>query len=137
MIFVAWDDDPEHLLKRAEDLEANFIKMIWVGGEAVIEEHEGEDPKSLADEGMEAADPRTLEAGTAGQEKRPVRIVSSIIVASTVCLAVTCMGFGWRRLAMECKVDRNFFRLLLVLLAPVQLFFGMVLKTPLACHDCS
>lgn len=137
MILVVWDDDPEHLLQRAEGLEADFVKMIWVGGEENAQDDQDEDPKALTDERNEAADPRTLEAGTAGQEKRPVRIVSSIIVALTVCLAVTCMGFGWRRLAMECKVDRNFARLALVLLAPIQLFFSMVCKTSIACHGCS
>lgn len=137
MILVVWDDDPEHLLQRAEGLEADFVKMIWVGGEENAEDDQDKDPKALADERIEAADPRTLEAGTAGQEKRPIRIVSSIIVALTVCLAVTCMGFGWRRLAMECKVDKNFIRLALVLLAPVQLFFSMVCKTSVMCYDCS
>lgn len=117
-ILVVWDDDPEHLLQRAEDLEANFLKLIWDDGKEQVEEDGNEDLKSV--------DPGALEAGTGGQEKRPVMFVSSIIVACTICLAVTCMGFGWRRLAMECKVDKNFFRFALVLLAPVQLFFSMV-----------
>jgi hypothetical protein len=132
LVLVVWDDDPEHLLKRAQDLESDIVKMIWVGGDKVIQEEEDEDPKSLCTDGMEAADPNSLEEGTAGQEKRPVRIVSSIVVASTLCLAITCMGFGWRSLAMECKVDKTFFRLLLALMAPMQLFFSLVRKTPLA-----
>lgn len=130
MILVVCDDDPEHLLQRAEDLEAKFVKMIWVNKEEQADEDEKEDPKALAGEGVEAVDPGTLEPGTAGQEERPVMFVSSITVALTVCLAVTCMGFGWRRLAMECKVDKSFLRLALLLLAPVQLFFSMVRETP-------
>lgn len=129
MILVVWDDDPEHLLQRAESLEANFVRMIWSHGGGKVEENETEDPKIRIDEETVDAEPGALEAGTAGQEERPVMFVSSIIVACTVCLAVVCMGFGWRRLAMECKVDRNFLRLALVLLAPVQLFFSMVRET--------
>lgn len=130
MILVVWDDDPEHLLQRAENLEENVVKMIW-GDEQdqAAENAKKEDPKAQADDETEVTDPGTLEAGTAGQERRPVRIVSSIIVACTICLAVTCMGFGWRRLAMECKVDKNFVRLALLALAPVQLFFSMVRAT--------
>ncbi|KAK2615155.1 hypothetical protein N8I77_001930 [Diaporthe amygdali] len=125
-ILVVWDDDPEHLLQRAEDLEAKFVKMIWGDREEqTIEMEKTEDPRALADEGNEAADLGKLEAGTAEQERRPVRIVSSIIVGFTVCLAIACMGLGWRRLAMECKVDKNFLRLALLVLTPVQLFFSM------------
>lgn len=137
MILVVWDDDPELLLQRAETLEESFVTMIWVGGGEIAEEDGNGDPKALPGKGIDAADPRMLEAGKVGQERRPVRIVSSIIVALTICLATTCMGFGWRRLAIECKVDRHFPRLVLVLLAPVQLFFSMVRKTSLACHGWS
>lgn len=136
-ILVVWDDDPELLLQRAETLEESFVTMIWVGGGEIAEEDENGDLKTLAGKGIDGADPRVLEAGTVGQERRPVRIVSSIIVALTICLATTCMGFGWRRLAMECKIDRQFARLALVLLAPAQLFFSMVCKPPLACHGSS
>lgn len=134
MILVVWDDDPEHLLQRAEDLEAKLVRMIWSHGEGKVEENEKEDLKALAGEETGYAEPGELEAGTAGQEERPVMFVSSIIVACTVCLAVVCMGFGWRRMAMECKVDRNFLRLALVLLAPMQLFFSMVREASSACH---
>lgn len=131
-ILVVWDDDPEHLLQRAEDLEAKFVKMIWGDREEQTTEIEKtEDPRALADEGTEAADLGKLEAGTAEQERRPVRIVSSVIVGFTVCLAIACMGLGWRRLAMECKVDKNFLRLALLVLTPVQLFFSMVRETPI------
>lgn len=136
MILVVWDDDPEHLLQRAESLEAKFVEMIWRDGERQAGEDERKDPKELADEETVAAEPGALEEGTGAQERRPVMIVSSIIVAFTVCLAVTCMGFGWRRLAMECKVDKTFVRLALVLLAPVQLFFSMVRERSLVCVLC-
>lgn len=133
-ILVVWDDDPEHLIQRAENLEAKLVKMIWEN-EGEADKSDAEDPKALADEETVAVDPGALEAGMAAEEERPVMFLSSIIVACTVCLAVTCMGFGWRRLAMECKVDKNFARLLLLLLAPVQLFFSMVRETSTACHD--
>lgn len=134
-ILVVWDDDPEHLIQRAENLEAKLVKMIWENDEGKADKSDAEDPKALADEENVAADPGTIEAGMAAEEKRPVMFLSSIIVACTVCLAVTCMGFGWRRLAMECKVDKSFARLVLLLLAPVQLFFSMVRETSTACHD--
>lgn len=135
MILVVWDDDPEHLLQRAENLEAKFVRMIWGERGEQTEGDEKDDPKALEDGATEVVDPATLEEGTAGQEERPVMFVSSIIVACTICLAVTCMGFGWRRLAMECKVDKTYLRLALLLLAPVQLFFSMVRETSPACRD--
>lgn len=135
MILVVWDDDPEHLLQRAENLEAKFVRMIWGERGEQAEGDEKDDPKALEDGATEVVDPATLEEGTAGQEERPVMFVSSIIVACTICLAVTCMGFGWRRLAMECKVDKTYLRLALLLLAPVQLFFSMVRETPSACRE--
>lgn len=130
LILVVWDDDAENLLRRAEDLEAKFVKMIWTGekgdseaGEAGQEREKEEVPE---DHGYKDTDPRRLEAGTATREHRPVRLENAVIVALTICLAVVCISLGWKALVVECATDGTYVRLALIAFGPMQVFISLV-----------
>lgn len=131
MILVVWDDDAEHLLQRAEDLEANFVEMTW--GEGVeASEVDDEDDKEEAsrNECANDSDPRQLEAGTTKEDRRPVRLENAAIVAFTLCLAIVCISLGWKALAVECMVDGTYTRLVLAAFGPMQFFISLVCPSP-------
>ena len=115
---VVWDDTPEKALDRASRLEASLIEMIWRDGDDSEECTEA----AQADE-KEA--PGTPEEGF-GQEKRPIRLGSSVVVACSMALCISCLGLGWRNLAVEILVDNSYLRLALLAASPVQIFVSLV-----------
>ncbi|ROV99609.1 hypothetical protein VPNG_07733 [Cytospora leucostoma] len=129
LILVVWDDDAENLLRRAEDVEAKFVKMIWTGrkadseaGEAGQELEKEEVPRK---DGDQYTDPRQLEAGMITREHRPVRLENAVIVALTICLAVICISLGWKALVVECAMDGTYIRLALIAFGPMQVFISL------------
>ncbi|KUI62661.1 Glucans biosynthesis glucosyltransferase H [Cytospora mali] len=126
MILVVWDDDAENLLKRAEDLEAKFVEMIWGEDTGDNEADEaGQEEEAQRDGGDINVEPRQLEAGITTEERRPVRLENAVIVALTLCLTIICISLGWKALAIECMVDGTYIRLVLVAFGPMQLFISL------------
>lgn len=121
-ILIVWDDDPESLLRRAQSLEKRFVEMIW-GTEG--EQDNNDDEKKQPEVDSIDVDPSQLEGGIL-VEKRPVRLENACVVALTLALAITCLGLGWRNLAMEVQVDGSYTRLALLAVGPVQLFCSLV-----------
>ena len=125
MLLVVWDDDALHLEARATNIIADLTKMIW--NESMIEEKEL-DVESTVEGSQDAGD---AEAGDAqATQKRKTKLINSVLVALTLCLIVITLGAGWRALAIECAVDKNYVRLALILLTPVQVFFTLVSIMP-------
>lgn len=121
-LLVVWDDDPEKLLARAQDLEKKFIEIIWGDGNNGDDEDPADEKKMAP---MDDIDPAELEKALAG-EKRPVRLESSIMVAMTMTLGISCIGLGWRALAYEITVDGSHVRLGLIAVGPIQFFLSLV-----------
>jgi hypothetical protein len=124
---VVWDDDPTRLVARAETLERMIIQYIWREDD---EETDGTDEKaSQRQTSVKEISPATLEEAQS-LEARPIRFASPIIVSLAICLAIGCLGMGWRALALEVAVDGDFSRLALVVVAPFTLVISMVGKYP-------
>ncbi|KAK3944077.1 glucans biosynthesis glucosyltransferase H [Diplogelasinospora grovesii] len=121
-ILVVWDDEPEKLLARAQNLEQRFMEIIWgSGGEGGEEEDENMNEKAV--EVLEL-DPAQLEEALV-REHRPIRLQSACMVAVTMALCLTCVGLGWRALVLETVVDGTFTRIALLAVAPVQIFVSL------------
>ncbi|THX03796.1 hypothetical protein D6D13_07479 [Aureobasidium pullulans] len=123
-ILVVWDDEPRHLIKRAEDIEKALMKMIWP--------QEGEEEEEVSEKEKTAEvniDEIGMDSEEAGAYEKPRRIVltQAICNALTLCLMITVIGLGWRQVAFEIATDGNYIRMAFLLcLLPqfwVSLFF--------------
>ncbi|KAL2162602.1 hypothetical protein VTH06DRAFT_6438 [Thermothelomyces fergusii] len=133
-LLVVWDDEPERLLDRAQHLEAKFIEIIWGSGgggggiEGALDEDAAAGGGIKGEDGAGAAvrdlDPGQLEEALA-EEKRPVRLESSCMVALTLILWIVCPALGWRWLAYQSAVDGTYLRFALLAACPVQMFVSM------------
>lgn len=122
-MLIVWDDEPEKLLARAQNLEMRFMEIIWGrGGEG---EEEAQDEKAQAAATTNEIDANQLEEALT-REHRPVRLESATVVALTLTICLVCIGLGWRWLALEVMVDGDYKRLALIAAAPVQMFASLV-----------
>ncbi|TKX20742.1 hypothetical protein C1H76_7128 [Elsinoe australis] len=122
-ILVVWDDEPRHLLNRAENIEKALMEMIW--GEGGESDEEGDEKGAGVDvdevgsdmgDGMERADPR--------KPRRPV-LIQPTMTGLTLAITVTAIGAGYRGIAQEIAIDGNYLRLLFVLVIPAQIWLGL------------
>lgn len=120
-LLVVWDDDPNHLLERAKSIEAELMQLVWYTGETVEDEemNEKKTPRVTEYEVDE-------ESGEVIPEKRPTNLMNTILVAFTLVLVVVMLGAGFRAIAIETVVDKNYIRMAFVLLTPIQVFFTLV-----------
>lgn len=128
-ILVVWDDEPERLMERAENMERKLMEMIWGTGE---DSGEGDETPSPLDEkkgspviGIEEIDPGMLEEAL-NRERRPVRLESACVVTLTLALCITCLGIGWRAMALESMVDGTYVRWALLSVSPIHFFVSLV-----------
>lgn len=128
MTLVVWDDNVENLLKRAEDLEGKFVRWIWGEGHG-RGPVSGQDDTKSDDASIDTKDASNIQPGkleAASQDKRRVKLTCAWMTAATMCLSLTCMGTGWRKLAIEIKTDGHWARLALALAFPAQMFTSLV-----------
>ncbi|KAL2138007.1 hypothetical protein VTI28DRAFT_7667 [Corynascus sepedonium] len=127
-LLVVWDDEPEKLLARAQDLEARFIEIIWGNGDDEGEEDDttvrGEHKGGIAGIAVHELDPSQLEEALA-KENRPVRLESAFMVAATLALWIVCPALGWRWLAYQTVVDGTYLRFALLAACPAQMFVSL------------
>lgn len=122
-ILVVWDDDPEQLLQRAEKLEGKLMELIWEGENT--EESESTKKKRVAQEAVHELDPNALEKALS-EEKRPVRLESASMVACTLALCLSCVGLGFRNIALGIAIDGNYSVIALIAAVPAQFFVSLV-----------
>lgn len=125
-ILIVWDDDPNHLLVRVQNIECQLINMIWK------EEMEDGDSTSA----LPSAMPSTTnlapgEEGSQDSERtnrpppRRVVLIQPFLTAVTLVLLVAAIGSGWREIAIEIKVDQNWIRLAFILVVPLQCWLAL------------
>ncbi|KAG7289642.1 hypothetical protein NEMBOFW57_006017 [Staphylotrichum longicolle] len=122
-LLVVWDDEPEKLLARVQNLEARFIEIIWGNGEEGDEDEDAGEKKG-ASAAVQELDPAQLEEALAA-EKRPVRLESAIVVSIAMILWVMCPAIGVRWLVFQALVDGTYIRFALVAALPVQMFTSL------------
>lgn len=120
-ILIVWDDDPKHLLKRAEYIERSLLEMIWADDDEEADEKKGGANVSTAEVGSGS----DVEDGYGTQEKRPTLLLNPLMVGATLCLLITALGLGWKKLGLEIAVDGNYTRLALLAVVPCQVFVSL------------
>ncbi|KAF7889916.1 uncharacterized protein EAF02_002331 [Botrytis sinoallii] len=120
-ILIVWDDDPKHLLQRAEYIERSLLEMIWADDDEETDEKKGGANVSTAELGSGS----DVEDGYGAQEKRPTLLLNPLMVGATLCLLVTALGLGWRKLGLEVAVDGSYTRLALLAVVPCQIFVSL------------
>lgn len=122
-ILVVWDDDIDHVVQRAKEIEGELMNIVWKLGEP--EENDEEIIRK-------ATSHNTLklgidqESGVTKSQSRPTHLLNTCLVGLTLVLIVAVLGAGFRELAIEIDVDLNYGRLAFVALTPIQIFFTLV-----------
>lgn len=122
-MLVVWEDDPERLMERADQIEQSLVRGVWDVGE--------DNPDGLED--LEDWDNDLVDGDDAEAEKpakRRVQLLSSMATALTLGLAMVCVAVGWRKIAIEIATDGHWTRMGLAIMFPVQFFISLVSKLP-------
>lgn len=128
---VVWDDDPNHLLSRAQGIEDQLMNMIWKS-----EGDENEKPATALPVQTSSFTPSIREKERFSQDgnstelltepRRKAVLIQPILTACTLILILAAIGSGWRQIAMEVKVDQRWTRLAFLAVVPVQIWLALV-----------
>ncbi|KAK6210383.1 glycosyltransferase family 2 protein [Colletotrichum tabaci] len=122
-LLTVWDDDANKLHDRAENLQQMIIAHIW-RSDPIDEEESEEKNEKQAGVNVEELSPSAIEEAL-GAEARPTRVISSALVALAISLSMTCLGLGYRSLALQTAVDGSYTRLALLAVSPITLFISL------------
>lgn len=121
-ILVVWDDDPENLLARAEDLQHKFVQLLWTQGQAKDDVTGQGHSNGAAPASGESQPVDSWNMEAAAEPPRRPKLNSAFITSCTLLISFVCLGTGWRNLTLEVKTDGKFSRLALLATIPMQLF---------------
>ena len=137
-MLVVWDDDPEHVIDRAEQIEQHLVGMIWRSDGM---KDEGDYKTALAKSTFTSKAPtininakEMFEDGSEpdrqfSDKPRRILLFQPVLMAITSILVILCIGVGWRKIAIEVKVDHSFMRCVLFVVVPAQIWLGWVWVT--------
>ena len=123
-ILVVWEDEPKKLLARADTIQEALMKMIWGNESAYPEENE---KKESATE-VSAVDVEDLE-NQPEEKPRQIVLIQPMLGAATLLLTILAIGSGWRQIAIETYVDRNYVRAAFAAVALPQMWLALVRYT--------
>ncbi|WPH01751.1 Hypothetical protein R9X50_00460300 [Acrodontium crateriforme] len=124
-ILVVWDDEPRHLLDRAQKIEKSLMEMIWdEGNDESDEKKEGD---VVVNEVNSEGD---VEMGTV-EPPRPIVLWLPFLSACTLCLTIFTIGLGWRYIAVEVFLDHNYMRMAFIFAAIPQMWLALFFFTAL------
>ena len=138
-MLVVWDDDPEHITDRAEKIEQQLVGMIW-RSEGMKDE--GDYKTALAKSTFTSKAPtinvnakEMFEDGSEpdrqfSDKPRRILLFQPVLMAITSILVILAIGVGWRKIAIEVKVDHKIMRCLLLVVVPMQIWLGWVWARP-------
>ena len=124
-LLVIWDDEPENLMARADNLEMQLVKMVWSGND--YDESDAPDEKAPPYVAT-VADVDGLE-GQMAKDTRPIMLQSSLLVGVTMALSIACLGLGWRALVLQAWVDGGYLRFALIIVSPLYWFISLVCRS--------
>ncbi len=131
-MLVVWDDDPNHLLSRAQNIEDQLMSMIWhQDGEehekvstAVPSKATSRAP-SIHVKDVFSSENSNIEESLA-EPPRKIVLIQPVLTAITLFMVLAVIGSGWRQIAMELKVDNGWIRLAFVVVVPLQIWLALV-----------
>jgi hypothetical protein len=136
-LLVVWDDDPNHLLDRAQNIEDQLMSMIWNGDEEGNEKASTVVPSKVAScapsirvkevLGSEVVSSQNSDIEESLSEPpRKVVLIQPVLTAITLILVIAAVGGGWRQVTLELMVDKGWIRLAFVVVVPLQIWLALV-----------
>jgi hypothetical protein len=134
-MLVVWDDDPEHIIARAEQIENRLVGMIWRNGGM---KDQNTDYKTAVSRSAMVSRTPSIDNDTFGEDAtaevdqtflnapRRTLLFQPMLTMLTGILVILAIGVGWRNIAIELKVDKNFLRCILAVVVPLQIWMGWV-----------
>lgn len=135
-MLVVWDDDPSDIIYRTEKIEQHLVEMLWSLNDS---RDRLEDKLELREKGSaydddngaginidtkEVADDSSAEEGTPHAQPRKTILWQACLTALSATLVIFTLAVGWRRLAIEVKVDHTYTRLAILIATPFQIWIG-------------
>ncbi len=128
-LLVVWDDEPKCLLSRAEKIERELMEMIWRADSASID-HEKLASKAASVTALDEERSAHVDSETgAGDDSRHIVLMQPLMAALTLLMSCAAIGSGWRKIALQIAIDRNFMRLAFLAVVPAQLWLALVRVT--------
>ena len=140
---IVWHDDPESIMSKAEQIESLLVAMLWrddnmLESRAVSPSFPGT-PHSPGFplpgaklQTMRIKEKEVSEVVETGADEemlfydgpRKTLIYQSILIGVVGMLIVAAVGVGWRKVAIEVKVDHNYMRFAFAAVFPAQVWLG-------------
>lgn len=120
-LLVVWDDEPRHLLDRARKIEQSLMEMIWDDdmGQSDEKKEGGVNVAEVSSDDCDMAEMGDVE------KPRSLMLWQAILCALTLALTITCIGLGFRKIAISTFVDGDYTRIAFVAVAPFQMWLGL------------
>ncbi|KAJ9611401.1 hypothetical protein H2200_004585 [Cladophialophora chaetospira] len=131
-LLIVWDDDPNHILKRVQSIEDQLISMVW---KEEFDDNESAPPALSAVPSTLNLNPNGDETLSQSPEALPPRrivLIQPILTAITLFLIIAAFGTGFRGVAIELKIDRNWVSLAFIAVVPFQCWLGLFFMQTLA-----
>lgn len=119
-ILVVWEDDPQKLLDRAAVLQEKLVKMIWRDESPYNTEEKKEFHPEIA-----ILEDDDVESQTEEKPRRTV-LFQAVLTSISIFLTIAAISGGWRKIAIEMSVDRDWRRLFFVLGVLPQIWLALV-----------
>lgn len=126
-LLVVWADNVDAAEERAESYLKQIVQVFSKGFEY--------DEKSKDQDIFVTEMPVDSEDGSSGvadleeEVQEPVRrpvLIQAILTAFTLFLIIAAIGTGWRQIALEVDVDKNYIRCAFIIAAPFQIWLALV-----------
>jgi hypothetical protein len=132
-MLIVWDDDPNHLLSRAQGVEDHLMSMVWN-----VDDEENEKSSIAAPSKAASRAPSIrVKEGSSSQNSdseenlaeapRKTVLIQPILTAITLVLIFAAIGGGWKQIAMELMADKGWIRLGFVAVVPLQIWLALVI----------
>ena len=137
-ILVVWDDEPKHLLARADMIEKQLMAMIWDdnSNSAAYDEKMNKSQTVLVSEvPQEGSDGEGGYEDLIVEKPRKLVLIQAVLCALTLMLLIAAIGSGWRQIVIELLVDHQVIRLAFAAVVPLQMWLALVSRTDAAIVD--
>ena len=138
---IVWHDDPEAIVSRAEQIESLLVSMLWKDNNmletratspAFPDSMPGTPLPWAKQQTMRIKEKEVTDLADAGADEemvfydgpRKTLLYQSILMGLVGVLIIAAVGVGWRKVAIEVKVDSNYLRFAFLAVFPAQVWLG-------------
>lgn len=125
-ILVVWDDEPKHLLSRAQKIEEQLMSMIWDSNSEYDEKTNKSQSVLVTEVPQEGPDGEIVYEELITEKPRKLVLIQATITALTLIILIAAIGAGWRNIAIEIAVDKSMMRLVFAAVVPLQMWLALV-----------